>query len=145
MTRATSVAYCSLTVLVALYIVGAVSNGSLRHEVQTLPLWIPIVLGFRKQPSAKWAAIPCFLIWLTIMTLIWLFLLGWARIASGHFSPVEIVMTVIIGLACITGLVLSFRWGTKYPWPKGLAIAAFLAVLQIAAMRISFIPYIANR
>ena len=37
---------CSLAVLVALYVVGAVSHGSLRHEVQTLPLWFPIVLGF---------------------------------------------------------------------------------------------------
>jgi hypothetical protein len=32
------IGYCSLTVLVALYVVGAVSNGALRHEVQTLPL-----------------------------------------------------------------------------------------------------------
>ena len=37
------VAYCCLAVLIALYVVGAVSNGSLRHEVQTLPLWFPIV------------------------------------------------------------------------------------------------------
>jgi len=29
---------CCLAVLVALYIVGAVSHGSLRHEVQTLPV-----------------------------------------------------------------------------------------------------------
>jgi hypothetical protein len=144
MTSAKSVAYCSLTVLIALYIVGAVSNGSLRHEVQTLPLWIPIVLGFRQQPAAKWAAIPCFLIWLTIMTFIWLFLLGWAHIASGHFSPVEIVMTVIIGLACVAGLAFTLRWRTNHSWPKGLAVTAALAVLQVAALRISFIPRIAN-
>ncbi len=62
------VAYCSLTILVALYIVGAVSNGSLRHEVQTLPLWAPIVLGFRQRPAAKWAAVPCFIIWFALMT-----------------------------------------------------------------------------
>jgi hypothetical protein len=41
------IAYCSLAVLIALYVVGAVSHGSLRHEVQTLPLWFTIVLGFR--------------------------------------------------------------------------------------------------
>ena len=33
-----SVAFSCLAVLVALYVVGAVSHGSLRHEVQTLPL-----------------------------------------------------------------------------------------------------------
>jgi hypothetical protein len=35
MTHARTVAYCSLTILIALYVVGAVSvpPGSLRHEV----------------------------------------------------------------------------------------------------------------
>ncbi|HUO29137.1 MAG TPA: hypothetical protein VMU80_07970, partial [Bryobacteraceae bacterium] len=139
-----AVAYCSLTVLVALYVVGAVSNGSLRHEVQTLPLWVPIVLGFRQQPTAKWAAIPCFIIWLALMTFIWLFLLGWARIISGHFSPTEIIMTVVVGTASITGLGVSFRWATALTWGKGLAVAALLFVLQLAALRISFTPYIAR-
>ena len=37
------VAASSLAILVALYVVGAVSvpPGSLRHEIQTLPLWVP--------------------------------------------------------------------------------------------------------
>jgi hypothetical protein len=144
MNRPKAVAYCSLTVLVALYIVGAVSNGSLRHEVQTLPLWLPIVLGFRQQPAAKWAAIPCFLIWITLMTLIWLFLLGWARVLSGHFSPTEIVLTLIIGAASVTGLWVSLRWPTNLGWSKGLATAGLLIVLQLAALRISFVPYIAG-
>ena len=139
-----AVAYCSLTILVALYIVGAVSNGSLRHEVQTLPLWVPIVLGFRQRPAAKWAAVPCFIIWFVLMTFIWLFLLGWARILSGHFSPTEIALTLIVGAASITGLGVSVRWPTKLTWGKGLATAALLAVLQLIALRISFIPYIAS-
>src|SRR5207245_1522366 len=35
------VAFCALAILIALYVVGAVSipPGSLRHEVQPLPLW----------------------------------------------------------------------------------------------------------
>jgi hypothetical protein len=61
------IAYCSLAVLVALYVVGAVSHGSLRHEVQTLPLWFPIVWGFRQRELAKWSALPCFVLWLAIM------------------------------------------------------------------------------
>jgi hypothetical protein len=113
MNRPKAIACCSLTILVALYIVGAVSNGSLRHEVQTLPLWAPIVLGFRGQSVVKWAAVPCFIIWFTIMTFIWLFLLGWVRILSGHFSPTEIVLTLIVGAASATGLGVSFRWPTN--------------------------------
>ena len=55
MTRAKLVAYASLTVVVALYVVGAVSAtpGSLRHEVQTLPLWVPILAGLQDKPIAK--------------------------------------------------------------------------------------------
>src|SRR5258707_1667842 len=94
------IASCCLAVLVALYVVGAVSNGSLRHEVQTLPLWVPIVLGFRQRELAKWSALPCLIFWLVIMILIWLFLLGWARIVTGHYSPIEIAMTLVIGVAC---------------------------------------------
>ena len=93
------VASCSLAILLALYVVGAVSvpPGSLRHEVQTLPLWFPIVLGFQKRDIAKWMALPLFLFWLVLMMLIWLFLLGWARVINGHFFPAEIAMTLVIG------------------------------------------------
>ena len=74
------IAACCLAVLLALYVVGAVSHGSLRHEVQTLPLWFPIVLGFNRREAARWCALPCLLFWLACMTLIWLYLLGWARV-----------------------------------------------------------------
>jgi len=79
---------CSLAVLIALYIVGAVSHGSLRHEVQTLPLWFPIVLGFNRREIARWCALPCLFFWLGIMVMIWLLLLGWAHLTYGHYSPV---------------------------------------------------------
>src|SRR5438105_8957088 len=93
-TRGKVVGLCSLAILIALYVVGAVSvpPGSLRHEVQTLPLWIPIVAGLQRKQFAKWAALPCFIFWLAIMIAIWLFLLGWARIVTGHFFPTEIGM-----------------------------------------------------
>ena len=110
-----------------------------------MPLWVPIVLGFRQQAAAKWAAVPCFVIWLTLMTFIWLFLLGWARILSGHFSTTEIILTLIVGVASAAGLSVTLRWPTDFSWGKGLATAALLAVLQLTALRISFIPYIANR
>src|SRR3954467_423017 len=92
------IGFCALAVLIALYVVGAVSipPGSLRHEVQTLPLWVPIVLGFKSRELAKWAALPCFVFWLAIMVFIWLFLLGWARIVSGHFFPTEVAMTLVV-------------------------------------------------
>src|SRR5271170_1542248 len=114
-TNLKAIGACCLAILVALYIVGAVSHGSLRHEVQTLPLWFPIILGFNRREMARWCALPCFVFWFGVMTLIWLFLLGWSHIISGHFSPVEIAMTMIVGTASATGLVLCarrLRWST---------------------------------
>jgi hypothetical protein len=139
------IAYCSLAVLVALYVVGAVSNGSLRHEVQTLPLWFPIVLGFRQQELAKWSALPCFIFWFAIMVFIWLFLLGWARVLTGHYSPVEIAMTVVVGGACLCGIGLSLRWRTAVRPLAAWGVAILFGVLQVLALRVSLIPYIATR
>src|SRR5690348_13651539 len=85
---------CSLGILVALHVVGAVSHGSLRHEVQTLALWVPIVAGFNKREFSRWCALPCFIFWFVIMALIWLFLLGIAHVFSGNFSPIEIAKTI---------------------------------------------------
>jgi hypothetical protein len=115
--RAESARVLLTAILVALYVVGAVSipPGSLRHEVQTLPLWFPIVLGFRQRDIAKWIALPLMIIWLAVVTFIWLFLLGWARIVTGHIFPTEIVMTVAIGVASVTALAVSAGWKTHTP------------------------------
>jgi hypothetical protein len=140
-------ASCSLTILVALYIVGAVSvpPGSLRHEVQTLALWFPIVLGFQRREIAKWMALPLLIFWLAIVTFIWLFLLGWARIVSGHFFPTEIAMTVLIGMACVSGLIVAFRWRTSVRPVVAISMTGLFALLQLLAFRVSLIPYIGRR
>ena len=144
---AKTVGYCSLAILIALYVVGAISvpPGSLRHEVQTLPLWIPIVAGLQQKRLAKWAALPCFIFWLGIMIAIWLFLLGWARIVSGHFFPTEVAMTLIIGAAALTGIVASLRWRTDVRPISALGVFVGFAVLQYVAFRLSLLRYVASR
>ena len=139
-----AIGYCAIATLLALYIVGAVSNGVLRHIVQTLPLWFPIVLGLRQREIAKWASLPCFIIWLLLMTLIWLFLLGWAKVISGHFTLTEVILTLVVGAASLAGLLIGFRWRTSLSWSKALSTTAIFAVLQLAALRISFLPSIAK-
>jgi hypothetical protein len=147
MTNAKTVAYCSLTILVALYVVGAVSvpPGSLRHEVQTLPLWFPIVAGFQRKDLAKWAALPCLIFWLAIMIAIWLFLLGWARIVTGHFFPTEIAMTLVVGAASLVGIGACLRWRTAVRPAMATGMFVLFASIQFLAMRLSLIPYIARR
>jgi hypothetical protein len=138
------IGYCSLATLLALYIVGAVSNGVLRHFVQTLPLWFLIVMGLRRREIVKWASLPCSLIWLVLMLFIWLFLLGWSKLISGHFSPVEVAMTLIVGAASLVSLVVGLRWRTGVSWGKGLLTTLIFTLFQIVVLRISFLPSIAR-
>jgi len=140
--RPKAVGYCALATLFALYVVGFVNDEVLRHAVQTLPLWFSIVMGLRQRDVAKWMAIPCFIIWLILMSIIWLFLLGWTTIISGHFTPIEISLTVIIGAACIGGSIAAVRWKTDLSWIKGLSITATFAIFQMVTLRLSFLPFI---
>ena len=133
-----AIGYCAITTLLALYIVGLMSNGVLPHIVQTLPLWFPIVLGLRQREIAKWASLPCFIIWLLLMTLIWLFLLGWAKVISGHFTRIEIVLTLVVGAASLAGLLIGSRWRTSSNRRRALSTAAIFATLQLVALRIAF-------
>ncbi|HYK92150.1 MAG TPA: hypothetical protein VE398_25535 [Acidobacteriota bacterium] len=136
---------CCLAIIAALLVVGAVSHGVIRHIVQTSPLWIAIVLSIRRSGSSKWAALPCFVFWLLLMMAIWLFLLGWARIVSGAFSPIEIAMTMIVGLASLLGIVraLGMRSGVR-AWPA-VAAVFLVTALQLIALRLSILPAIAHR
>ena len=79
------------------------------------------------------------------MISIWLFLLGWARIVTGHFSPVEIAMTLVIGVACLFGIGAALRWRTAVQPLTALGISALFGVLQLLAFRLSLIRYIATR
>jgi hypothetical protein len=139
------IALCCATIIAALYVVGLVSGTELRHVVQTAPVWAGVVLGWRRNKSAGWLALPMFLFWLLVMVLIWLFLLGWARVVSGHFTPAEVAMTIVIGAASVVGIGAVARTSEN---PSKLAAAALFllgAALQFAAFRVSLLPGIATR
>ena len=136
---------CCVTMIAALLVVGAVSHGVVRHIVQTSPLWIAIVLGVRRSPWSKWAALPCFAFWLVLMMAIWLYLLGWARLVTGHFSPTEIAMTMIVAIASLTGIVAGFVTRSGVLGLRAAAVVVPVAVLQVTALRLSLLPAIAHR
>jgi hypothetical protein len=136
-------AVCSGTIIVALYVVGWVSNTELRHFVQTLPLWLGVGLGLLHARTVRWVVMPLFLFWLIIMVLIWLYLLGWSRLISGHFSPIEIAMTLVIGIASLVGLVrrIQGRQGVK----PLVAIRRVPAFCDIPVRDVSDKPSAGNR
>jgi hypothetical protein len=96
---------CCVAVIATLYVVGFVSRTELRHVVQTLPLWVGAILGYLGARMARWVALPLFVFWLVLMSLIWLYLLGWANVIHGHFSRIEIAMTLIVGVSSLVGIV----------------------------------------
>jgi hypothetical protein len=138
-------ALCCLTMIIALWIVGVASGEVLRHLIQTLPIWIGVILGFRNSQWTKFAALPFFIFWLGIMTLIWLFLLGWSRIVRGHYSPTEIAMTIIIGAAAFLGIILCARMKTQIRFVKAAAVFLLTALAQYVAMYVSLLPQFRSR
>ena len=136
---------CSLAIIAALLVVGAVSHGVVRHVVQTAPLWIAIVLGTRRSELAKWTAVPCFVFWLLLMIAIWMFLLGWARIVTGTYTVTEIAMTILVGVASTLGIVVALRMRTATRPVVGAVMLLGVTLLQLVAFRASLLPAIAHR
>ena len=140
------VACCALGIIAALVLgVGIGSHLVLRHIVQTLPLWVAVALGLRRSPAAGWAGLPVFLFWLVLMAFIWLYLLGVSTMLSGHFTGLEITMTVVVGIASGIGIV-AFSRLKSYLSAWGLAgIFSVVAAVQLVCFRLSFLPAIAHR
>ena len=139
------VAACSLAIVLALVLgVGIVSQGILRHLVQTAPLWPAIILGFRRNELSKWCALPALVFWLLVMICIWLFLLGWARIVTGTFTPVEIAMTIVCGIAAAAGIASGLRQRTATRPLRAVALLTLFALLQLIAFRLSLLPGISH-
>src|SRR5580693_9565307 len=89
--------------------VGMPDGLMLRHLVQTLQLWAGVVCGFRESKSNGWIGLTLFVFWVGLMTLIWLYLLGVSHVINGHFSPLEIAMTIVVSLASVVGIAMFWR------------------------------------
>jgi hypothetical protein len=140
---------CCVAVIAALYVVGFVSQTELRLVVQTLPLWVGAILGYLGVRMARWVALPLFLIWLILMSLIWLYLLGWANVIHGHFSPVEIAMTLIVGMivgiSSLAGIVGCVPGIQSAGLLAGRGVFLLSATSQVAMLYVSFLPKFAHR
>jgi hypothetical protein len=135
---------CCVAIMAALLVVGVVSHILIRHIVQTSVLWIAIVLGIRNSKLTKWAALPCFLFWLVLMAAIWSFLLGWTNFLSGTFSPTEIAMTIIVGVASLEGILRAVSLKSGVRAVRMTATILLVLILQVAVFRLSMLPQIAR-
>jgi hypothetical protein len=140
------VAVCCAAIIVALVLgVGLKTGLVIRHIVQTLPVWVGVVMGIRRSRATGWIALPMFLFWLLLMTLIWLFLLGIAHIVSGTFSPTEVAMTIVVGLASLAGIVLFAGLKSDLSAAAAAGLFVLFAAAQFGCFWLSLLPSIANR
>ena len=131
------------SMIVALLLVGIVSDTFLRQAIQIGPLVLALGVGALRPRLRVAAALPLFTLWLFIMSGIWigglwLILLGIAPSFTGRFSPINMTLTILIGLASITGLINVFQEGTALGMSPRVGILLLFAALQPAAMIISF-------
>jgi hypothetical protein len=98
---------CLAGVCIALIVVGLVSNTLARHVIQIVPVVMVLAAALTKREWVVFAALPLFIFWLLIMLFIWLYLLKIATITRGHFTIPEILLTVVIGICCVYGIILS--------------------------------------
>ena len=138
--RVRTVGICALVLIVSLYIVGIVSHGIIRHIVQTAPVWPGVWLGFRRSPWTKWAVLSPLVLWLLLMINIWLLLLGLPHFLSGTFTPIEIAMTITIGVAAVVGIASALRVRTAVPLTSAVGTVLLMASLQVFALWVSFQP-----
>jgi len=136
--RIRTLGICALILILSLYVVGIVSHGIIRHFVQTAPVWPVVWLGFRRSPWTKWAALSPLVLWLSLMINIWLLLLGLPHLLSGTFAPIEIAMTITIGVAAVVGIATALRVRTVVPWVSAVGALLLLACLQLFALWVSF-------
>ena len=129
----------------ALLVVGVVSGTLLRHIVQIVPIGIGLGVLVRWPNRGAYAALPIFLFWALVVVLIWLFLLGLSRIASGHYTRTEVGSTIVMLASSIVGTTQCVRLGRRLPILGRLSIFVLFAAIQFVAMWISFLPSIANR
>jgi hypothetical protein len=140
------IAACCLTIVAALVLgVGLATGLIFRHVVQTVPLWIAAGLSLRRSRAAACVAAPCFLFWLALMGIIWLFLLGVATLVHGHFSPIEIAMTICVGGASALGIGWAVRVWRRVPVPVAASLFVLGAMLQWICFRLSFLPAFVSR
>jgi len=137
-------AFYALFLIAGLYVVGVVSHEVLRHFIQTAPVWLTVILGWRDSQWSKWTAVPCFLCWLLLMSLIWLFLLGWVHVISGAFSPLEVAMTFVVGVSAILGLAAATRMRGRTNAMASALVCILTLAVQLLALRVSFLPGIAH-
>ncbi|HEX2594052.1 MAG TPA: hypothetical protein VHL34_21300 [Rhizomicrobium sp.] len=134
MARGRAVAFCALALIATLVIAGLASDSVLHYLVQSAPVWLVVVLGWRGAQLTPWTAMPVFAVWLVLFLIVRLFLFILPPPFDKMFNPLETAMSIAGMLACIAGLVMAFRTRSNVPPLGGALVFVAVAVVQITTM-----------
>ena len=127
--------------IVGLLVVGLVSGTVSRHLIQVAPAAGVLALVLGGSPYGRAAALPVVTFWGGLMAVIWLFLLDLHQLIAGHFTGVEIGLTVGIAATCFVGLRGGARPTANLSRGRRVITAAIGSVLQLAAFWASMQPF----
>lgn len=126
--------------IAALLAVGVVSGTLGRHVIQVSPPGLALLLVATGSPFARAAALPLLTFWAALMGIIWLFLLGLTGLIAGHFTVVEILLTVAIAVSSVAGLIGGPRPTANVSPARRVATAIAFGMLQLTALWVSLQP-----
>ena len=129
MSQTNVIAYCLFGVSISLLIVGLVSGTFAHHIIQIIPMLIVAVTMRRTNDYGLALGLSLLVFWLFIMIFIWMFLLGIARIVTGHYSLAEIILTIIMALISSFGIIKILR--SNFRANRFLLLIIFIAGLVI--------------
>jgi hypothetical protein len=132
------------SVAAALISVGVVSGTVRTHFIQITPLVLLLALRPRAEAWGSAATSALLAWWLVTMAGIWLFLLGLSRFLTGTFSATEILLTIVIGVACLFGL-FGIRRGEAIPLTREVLTIVLAAGLQSVVLWLSYQPVVIRR
>jgi hypothetical protein len=132
-------------VIAALLAVGVESGTVLRHVIQLAPAIVALVLVVSHSAYGRAATLPILPFWIALMLTIWRYLFGMTRIIGGHFTSVEVVLTVGIAAACVAGLIGGPRPTANLSAWRRAATAVAFGALQLAALWASMQPFASGR
>ena len=131
-------AWCIFGVVASLIVLGGVSGALPRSVVQAAPMVVAVDFVLRRPGLGAWFALPVLAVWFAVMAAIWAYLLGLSDIASGTYSNLEVILTIVIAVFSALGIWKCLREGRSALMRGRLAMAFGGMVLQAMFMAFSF-------
>ena len=125
-------------VIASLLILGLVSGPILWHVVLAVPAILAVAVVVGRPVWGRYAAMAIFIFWFASMGLVWLLVPKIAERLGGHLTPIELVLSIIIGGCCAVGAVAALRSKDTARSLTGILVFAAAFLMQMVATWLSF-------